>query len=88
MESAVAVQAKGLGCWFQCSTKRWILRRRSVTESKEPRRMAFCVMCPNQRPTYASWLNQVERWFATLTEKYIRRGTHRSTRQLETAIKG
>ena len=38
-------------------------------------------------PTSASWLNQVERWFATLTEKYIRRGTHRSTRQLEQAIK-
>lgn len=35
----------------------------------------------------ASWLNQVERWFATLTEKYIRRGTHRSTRQLEEAIR-
>ena len=38
-------------------------------------------------PTSASWLNQVERWFATLTEKHIRRGTHRSTRQLEQAIK-
>jgi len=38
-------------------------------------------------PTSASWLNQVERWFATLTEKYIRRGTHRSTRQLEEAIR-
>lgn len=38
-------------------------------------------------PTSASWLNQVERWFATLTEKCIRRGTHRSTRQLEQAIK-
>ena len=38
-------------------------------------------------PTAASWLNQVERWFATLTEKYIRRGTHRSTRQLKQAIK-
>lgn len=37
-------------------------------------------------PTSA-WLNQVERWFATLTEKHIRRGTHRSTRQLEQAIK-
>jgi len=37
-------------------------------------------------PTSASWLNQVERWFATLTDKYIRRGTHRSTRQLEQAI--
>src|SRR6187431_1915160 len=38
-------------------------------------------------PTSASWLNQVERWFATLTQKYIRRGTHRSTRQLEQAIR-
>jgi len=33
-------------------------------------------------PTSASWLNQVERWLATLTEKYIRRATHRSTRQV------
>ena len=38
-------------------------------------------------PTSASWLNQVERWFAALTDQYIRRGTHRSTRQLEQAIK-
>jgi len=38
-------------------------------------------------PTSASWLNQVERWFATLTQNYIRRGTHRSTRQLEQAIR-
>jgi transposase len=38
-------------------------------------------------PTSASWLNQVERWFAELTEKQIRRGTHRSTVQLEQAIR-
>lgn len=38
-------------------------------------------------PTSASWLNQVERWFATLTQRQIRRGTHRSTRQLEKAIR-
>jgi transposase len=38
-------------------------------------------------PTGASWLNMVERWFAALTEKQIRRGAHRSTRQLERAIK-
>ena len=37
-------------------------------------------------PTSASWLNMVERWFAALTEKQIRRGVHRSTRELETAI--
>lgn len=38
-------------------------------------------------PTYASWINLVERWFAALTEKQIRRGVHRSTRALETAIR-
>jgi len=38
-------------------------------------------------PTSASWLNQVERWFATLTERQIRRGTHRSTVELESAIR-
>ncbi len=37
-------------------------------------------------PTGASWLNLVERWFAALTEKQIRRGVHRSTRELEDAI--
>ena len=41
---------------------------------------------PHFTPTGASWLNLVERWFAALTEKQIRRGTHRSTRQLEAAI--
>jgi len=38
-------------------------------------------------PTSASWINMVERFFATLTEKQLRRGTHRSTNQLETSIK-
>src|SRR6059036_3398450 len=37
-------------------------------------------------PTGASWINLVERWFATLTDKQLRRGVHRSTRELETAI--
>jgi transposase len=37
-------------------------------------------------PTSASWLNQVERFFALLTEKQLRRGVHRSTRELEEAI--
>jgi transposase len=39
-------------------------------------------------PTSASWLNLVERWFALLTEKQLRRGVHRSTKELETAIHG
>jgi len=38
-------------------------------------------------PTSSSWINQVERFFANLTEKQIRRGAHRSTRELERAIR-
>jgi transposase len=38
-------------------------------------------------PTYGSWLNLVERWFAELTAKQIRRGVHRSVAQLEAAIR-
>ncbi len=38
-------------------------------------------------PTLASWLNLVERWFANLTEKQLRRGVHRSTKELERAIR-
>jgi transposase len=37
-------------------------------------------------PTYSSWLNLVERWFAELTTKWLRRGTHRSVSELEHAI--
>ena len=37
-------------------------------------------------PTYGSWLNLVERWFAELTNKQLRRGAHRSVAQLEAAI--
>jgi len=37
-------------------------------------------------PTGATWLNLVERFFAAITEKQIRRGVQRSTRELETAI--
>jgi transposase len=38
-------------------------------------------------PKGASWMNLVERFFAELTQKQIRRGVHRSTRELETAIR-
>ena len=37
-------------------------------------------------PTYASWMNLVERWFAELTTKWIRRGTHRSVTELKNSI--
>jgi transposase len=38
-------------------------------------------------PTHASWLNQVERWFALLTQRQIKRGSHRNVHELETAIR-
>jgi transposase len=37
-------------------------------------------------PTSASWLNLVERWFALLTERQLRRGVHRWTKELKAAI--
>ncbi len=53
--------------------KRWFARR--------PRcRIPFT-------PTGAPWLNQVERFFAEITNKRIRRGAFRSVRHLEAAIK-
>jgi transposase len=38
-------------------------------------------------PTGSSWLNLVERWFALLTERQLRRASHRSTRELQDAIR-
>jgi len=38
-------------------------------------------------PTYGSWINLVERWFAELTNKRIRRGVFRSLQDLEAAIR-
>src|SRR5499425_1817027 len=38
-------------------------------------------------PTYASWINLVERWFAEITNKRIRRGVFRSVKELEAAIR-
>ena len=37
-------------------------------------------------PTSSSWLNMVERFFAKITEKRIRRGTFKSVAELESAI--
>jgi transposase len=34
-------------------------------------------------PTYSSWLNLVERWFAELTTRKLRRSAHRSVAELE-----
>ena len=37
-------------------------------------------------PTYASWINQVERWFGIITEQAIRRGSFRSVPDLVRSI--
>jgi putative transposase len=37
-------------------------------------------------PTYASWLNQVERWFGIITQQAIQRGSFRSVRDLISKI--
>ncbi|MEU4253725.1 IS630 family transposase [Amycolatopsis sp. NPDC026612] len=38
-------------------------------------------------PTGSSWINQVERWFAFLTDQLIRRGVHKSVTALEKDIR-
>jgi transposase len=38
-------------------------------------------------PTSSSWINLVERWFSELTTKLLRRGAHRSVRQLNAEIR-
>jgi transposase len=38
-------------------------------------------------PTYSSWLNIVERWFGELTNRKLRRSTHRSVADLEADVR-
>ena len=52
--------------------KRWLLRR--------PRYHLHFT------PTHSSWLNQIERWFALLSERQIKRSSHHTVQELETAI--
>ncbi|BCJ75888.1 IS630 family transposase [Catellatospora sp. IY07-71] len=55
------------------AVKRWLLRNRRF-------HLHFT-------PTGASWLNLVERFFAEITDKLIRRGVHRSVTALEKDIR-
>ena len=55
------------------AVQRWLLRHPRVTF--------------HFTPTYSSWLNLVERWFAELTNKWLRRNTHRSVRALTDSIR-
>ena len=42
---------------------------------------------PHFTPTYGSWLNLVERWFAEITTKMLRRGIHRNVNDLNSDIR-
>ena len=57
---------------------------------KTPKVVRWFARHPHYRihftPTSASWINQVERWFAEITEKRIRRGSFDGVRSLEKAI--
>jgi len=58
---------------------------------KSPTVKAWFARHPRYRlhftPTSGSWLNLVERWFAILSQRQIKRGSHRSTLELEKAIR-
>jgi transposase len=62
----------------------------NLSTHKTPRIHRWLVRHPRFKlhftPTKGSWLNQVERWFAGLTERQLRRGSHRSKRELRDAI--
>lgn len=53
---------------------------------KHPRVKAWLARRPRYHvhytPTYASWLNQVERWFGLITQRAIRRGSFHTVREL------
>lgn len=57
---------------------------------KTPKIKAWLARRPHWRarftPTSASWIDQVERWFAELTRKQLQRGVHRSAAELEAGI--
>ena len=62
----------------------------NLSAHKTAKVVAFLDAHPNVQlhytPTYASWLNLVERFFGLLTEKALRRGSHTSIAQLRAAI--
>ena len=72
-ELDVHVILDNYGTHKTASIQRWLLRR--------PRYHLHFT------PTGSSWINLVERWFATLTERQLRRGTYRSTQELENALR-
>lgn len=53
-------------------TKKWLAKNPKVTF--------------HFTPTGGSWINQIETWFGIITRQSIRRGTHKSVKQLVAAI--
>ena len=47
---------------------------------------ASALLACGTSPTHSSWINQVERWFAQLSQKQIKRGNHHSVKQLQEVI--
>jgi transposase len=66
-----------------------------IMDNYATHKTAMIKTCLARRPYYnvhftpicASWNNQVQRWFAELIRKQLRRGVHTSTKQLETDIR-
>ena len=62
----------------------------NVATHKTPAVQRWLVRHPRFRlhftPTYSSWMNLVERWFAELTTQWLKRGTHRSVTELRDSI--
>ncbi len=73
------------GAWAERGANGW-RGSRSTSTACPSRSTAISPRYVHFTPTSASWLNQVERWFAELTRKQIQRGVHRSVAELEADI--
>ena len=67
-----------ISCWITTPPTRHALVRSWL--AKRPRYHLHFT------PTHSSWINQVERWFAQLSQKQIKRGNPHSVQQLQEAI--
>lgn len=70
---------------FQCASRLHLICDNYATH-KHPKVRAWLARRPRFKlhftPTYSSWLNQVERWFALITNQAIRRGSFDSVQDL------
>ena len=70
----------------QCAGRSLHLVVDNYATHKHPKTRAWLAKRPRFHvhftPTYASWLNQVERWFGLITQRQIRRGSFVSAKDL------